>query len=185
MTIGRSNFFDAPKLPLQNIPMDTPARPIIQQSPPLLTPCYTSAMIKLLLAAPLLCCVAASIARADDAMKGSAKPLDVIPFAPDQDVARLQSALETGDAGTGPSTWILKALPGCLVPWHSHTAEEQLMVVGGTVLTEMTDHPPTLLGPGGFAVMGGHQAHQFTCEGTAPCVMFVTFDRAYDIKWGK
>jgi hypothetical protein len=33
--------------------------------------------------------------------------------------------------------------------------------------------------------MGGHMAHQFTCQGKAACVMFVTFDRTYDIFWGK
>jgi quercetin dioxygenase-like cupin family protein len=142
-------------------------------------------MIRIFLAAALGCALTAGTARAEGAMAGAAKPLDTVPFAADQDVACLQSALETGDPETGPSTWILKSPPGCLVPWHSHTAEEQLMVVSGTLLAEMTDHPPTLLGPGGFAVMGGHRAHQFTCQGAAPCVMFVTFDRAYDITWGK
>jgi hypothetical protein len=186
MSIGRSNFIDAcPQVAAANIPTDTAAQLVIQTSPPLLAPCYTMAMTRLLLVAAVLCCVTGGIVRAEDAMKGSAKPLEAIPFAADQDVACLQSALETGDPETGPSTWILKAPPGCLVPWHSHTAEEQLMVVAGSLLAEMTDHPPTLLGPGGFAVMGGRQAHQFTCQGTATCTMFVTFDRAYDIKWGK
>jgi hypothetical protein len=108
-----------------------------------------------------------------------------VPFAPDRDVACLASALETGEPLTGPSTWILKARPGCVVPWHSHTAEERLIVVRGAVMAEMTDHPRTRLGPGGFAVTGTYMAHQFSCQGTAACVMFVTFDRAYDIRWGK
>jgi len=72
---------------------------------------------------------------------------------------------------TGPSTWILNARPGCVVPRHSHTAEEQLIVVRGAVMVEMTDHPRTRLGPGGFAVMGTHMAHQFACQGTAACVI--------------
>ena len=117
-------------------------------------------------------------------MTGTVKPFGSVPFAPDRDVACLASALETGDPLTGPSTWILKAHPGCVVAWHSHTAEEQLIVVRGAVMAEMTDHPPTRLGPGGFAIMGSHMAHQFACQGTA-CVMFASFDRAYDIKWGK
>jgi hypothetical protein len=142
-------------------------------------------MTRIFLAAAVGCALTAGTTRAEGAMTGAAMPLGAIGFAADQDVACLQSALETGGPETGPSTWILKAPPGCLLPWHSHTAEEQLMVVAGTLLAEMTDHPPTLLGPGGFAVMGGHRAHQFTCQGTAPCVMFVTFDRAYDITWGK
>ena len=118
-------------------------------------------------------------------MTGQMTPFDSAPFEADPDVPCLSSALETGDLQTGPSTLILKAPPGCVVPWHSHRAEEQLIVVGGTVLAEMTGHPPTRLGPGGFAVMGSHMAHQFTCKGNAPCVMFVTFDGPYDIKWGK
>jgi hypothetical protein len=43
--------------------------------------------------------------------------------------SRGEHQLETGDPLTGPSTWILKARPGCVVAWHSHTAEEQLIVV--------------------------------------------------------
>jgi hypothetical protein len=31
--------------------------------------------------------------------------------------------------------------------------------------------------------MGTHMAHQFACQGTAACVMFVTFDRDYDTRW--
>ncbi len=143
MTTGRSNFIDAcPQVTAANIPTDTAAQLVIQKSPPLLAPCYTMAMIRFLLVAAVLCCATGGIVRAEDAMKGSAKPIDSMPFAPDQDVACLQSALETGNPETGPSTWILKGPPGCLVPWHSHTAEEQLMVVAGTLLAEMTDHPP-------------------------------------------
>jgi hypothetical protein len=81
--------------------------------------------------------------------------------ASDPAVACLASALETGTPSSGPSTWILKAPPGCIVPWHSHSAE------------------------GGFAMMPGRVAHQFTCRGANSCLMFITFDGAYDIKWGK
>jgi quercetin dioxygenase-like cupin family protein len=72
-----------------------------------------------------------------------------------------------------------------VVPWHFHTAEEQLTIISGNVLAEMTAHQPTRLGPGGFAVMGGHMPHQFTCQGRSTCLMIVAFDGAYDIYWGK
>jgi len=116
---------------------------------------------------------------------GAVKPLQSMQFSPDQDVKCLSSALETGAPTTGPSTWILKAPPGCMVPWHRHTAEEQLIIISGAVLAEMSDHPPTRLGPGGFAVMGSQMPHQFSCRGKSACLMIVSFDRAYDIFWGK
>jgi quercetin dioxygenase-like cupin family protein len=67
----------------------------------------------------------------------------------------------------------------------SHTAEEQLIVISGAVLAEMIDHPPTRLGPGGFAMMASHMPHQFSCQGKSTCLMIVAFDRPYDIHWGK
>jgi mannose-6-phosphate isomerase-like protein (cupin superfamily) len=141
-------------------------------------------MLKIFLTTAALWCLTGGGVLAEDAMTGTVKPFASVPFVPDRDVACLASSLETGDPLTGPSTWILKARPGCVVPWHSHTAEEQLIVVRGAVTAEMTDHR-TPLGPGGFAVMGTRMAHQFACRGTAACVMFVTFNRAYDIRWGK
>jgi quercetin dioxygenase-like cupin family protein len=113
------------------------------------------------------------------------KPLPSIKFSGDQDVKCLQAAIETGDPKSGRSTLILKAPPGCVVPWHYHTAEEQLMIIRGPVVAEMTDHRPTRLGSGGFAVMAGRMAHQFTCQAKSGCLMIVAFDRAYDIFWGK
>jgi hypothetical protein len=133
----------------------------------------------------LVLSVAAGSSLAQPKMQGVLRPLTAVPFAQDADVACLASALESGDAATGPSTWILKAPTGCVVPWHSHTAREELIIVGGQVFAEMGDHAPTLLGPAGYAMMGGRMAHQFTCRGPGECLMFITFDGPYDIKWGR
>ena len=88
----------------------------------------------------------------------------------------LQFFLETGD---------LKAAPKCVVPPHYHTAEEQLIIVKGDVSTGMQGMQDTVLGPGGFAMMPSKQPHWFTCTAKEECLMFVTFDRAYDIVWLK
>jgi hypothetical protein len=72
-----------------------------------------------------------------------------------------------------------------LVPWHSHTAEEQLIIITGNVISEMLDHTPTRLRPGGFAVMGSRMPHQFTCFARRGCLMIVTFNGPYDIFWEK
>jgi quercetin dioxygenase-like cupin family protein len=129
--------------------------------------------------------VLAGAAAAQSMENGGARPLAEVRFAPDDDVKCLVSALENGDPAKGASTFILKAPPGCLVPWHYHTAEEQLIVTAGTVETGMDGMAARRLGPGGFAMMPGKAKHQFSCQSKTPCVMFVTFDRKYDIFWVK
>ena len=122
---------------------------------------------------------------APDEMKGEVKPLDTIRFEQDEDVKCLLSALETGDSLRGPSTFILKAPPGCVVPWHFHSAQEQAIVIRGEVRMEMDAHSPVTLQAGGFAVMQSRMAHQFSCVGRTPCLLTVAFDGPYDIFWGK
>lgn len=125
------------------------------------------------------------IASAQTAKPGIVTPLAEVKFARDDDRKCLTSAKENGDPDNGPSTFILKAPPGCLVPWHYHSAEEQLIVIGGNVLTEMEGMTARNLMAGGFAMMPSKAKHQFSCQSKEDCVMFVTFDRKYDIVWVK
>jgi quercetin dioxygenase-like cupin family protein len=127
----------------------------------------------------------AALAGAQSMDKGGARPLAQVRFAPDEDVKCLESALENGNPSKGASTFILKAPPNCIVPWHYHTAGEQLIVTQGNVKTEMDGMAAVSLAAGGFAMMPGKAKHQFSCQSKNPCVLFVTFDRTYDIFWVK
>jgi quercetin dioxygenase-like cupin family protein len=119
-----------------------------------------------------------------DLKQGLVKALADVKFAGD-DTKCLRSATENGDPDTGPSTLILKAAPGCKVPWHFHTAEEQLIVTQGSVQAEMDGMAAATLNAGGFAMMPSKVKHRFSCQSKTECVMFVTFDRKYDIVWVK
>src|ERR1700685_3714634 len=103
-------------------------------------------------------------------------PLKDAPFVQDGDVKCLQGALENGDPDTGPSTFLLKAPAGCRVAAHSHSAEEQLIVIQGNVLTGMKGMPSVALTAGGVAVMPAKAVHWFSCRGKNPCLMVVTFN---------
>ena len=59
------------------------------------------------------------------------------------------------------------------------------MVVRGDVLTGMDGMAEATLGPGGFAMMPSKAMHWFTCKSKDACLMFVTFDRKYDIVWAQ
>jgi quercetin dioxygenase-like cupin family protein len=126
----------------------------------------------------------AVVASAQTAKPGAVKPLAEVKFEGDESKC-LSSATENGDPATGPSTLILKAAPKCNVPWHYHTAEEQLIVTQGTVRAEMDGMPAATLDSGGFAMMPSKVKHRFSCESKTECIMFVTFDRKYDIVWVK
>jgi len=127
----------------------------------------------------------AGLSQSQTKTHGVVRPLSDVKFDPDDDVKCLASTVESGDPAKGPSTIILKAPPNCLVPWHYHTAEEQLIVVQGNVRTEMEGMSPRALGPAGFAMMPSKAKHQFSCRSKTACVMFVAFDRPYDIFWVK
>ena len=116
---------------------------------------------------------------------GIVRPLPDVKFEPDEDVKCLDSTLENGDPAKGASTFILRAAPDCKVPLHYHTAEEQLIVVRGDVETGMEGVTPRVLQAGGFAMMPSREKHWFTCKSKEGCLMFVTFDRTYDIFWVK
>jgi len=116
---------------------------------------------------------------------GIVRQLSEVRFPAGEGPDCLQFFLENGDMKTGPSTAIMKAKPNCVVPPHYHTAEEQLIIVKGDVSTGMEGMKDTVLGPGGFAMMPSKAPHWFSCTAKEECLMFVTFDRAYDIVWLK
>ena len=117
--------------------------------------------------------------------RGIVTPLSSAKLVFDGEPACLKVARENGDPDKGASTFLLEAPSGCVVPPHYHTAEEQLIVVRGDVLTGMDGMAEATLGPGGFAMMPSKAMHWFTCQSKGACLMFVTFDRTYDIVWAK
>jgi quercetin dioxygenase-like cupin family protein len=129
--------------------------------------------------------ISAASPRAQAPHHGVVAPLTSVKLESDGQPACLKGALENGDPNTGPSTFLLEAEPGCVVPPHYHTAEEQLIVVRGDVSTGMDGMSDQTLSPGGFAMMPGKAMHWFTCQSKGACLMFVTFDSKYDIVWAK
>jgi quercetin dioxygenase-like cupin family protein len=138
-----------------------------------------------LLVGVALCSSLALMVHAQAAKSGIVRQLADVKFPQEEKPGCLQFALENGELKTGPSTAIMKAAPNCVVPPHYHTAEEQLIIVRGDVSTGMEGMSDSVLHPGGFAMMPSKAVHWFTCTAKEECVMFVTFDRAYDIVWVK
>ena len=95
--------------------------------------------------------------------------------------ACLKVAVQRGDPSKGPAVLLLKFTPGCLVPWHWHTAGEQLIVVSGSGKLEMKDGKPAVTKGGDYAYLPAKGVHQF--KATTAVTMFDMPDAAFDIHY--
>jgi quercetin dioxygenase-like cupin family protein len=93
----------------------------------------------------------------------------------------LKIAVQRGDPSKGASTLLLKFTPGCVVPWHWHTAGEHLMVVSGSGKAEMKDGKPAVIKAGDYAYLPAKSIHQF--KATTAVTMFDLPDGAFDIHY--
>jgi quercetin dioxygenase-like cupin family protein len=87
-----------------------------------------------------------------------------------------------GDPAKGASTMVLKATKGCKVPWHWHSASEQIMMTAGSGKLEMKDGKPATMRAGAYGLMPAHHVHQFSCM-TASCTLFLRSDGVFDIHY--
>src|SRR5262245_8253433 len=58
------------------------------------------------------------------------------------------AAILRGNPRSGPAWVLLKLASGCRVPWHWHTANENLLVISGRGTLAMKDGPPLRFAPG-------------------------------------
>jgi quercetin dioxygenase-like cupin family protein len=95
--------------------------------------------------------------------------------------ACMKIAVQRDDPTKGASTLLLKFTPGCVVPWHWHTAGEHLMVVSGSGKAEMKDSKPVVIKTGDYAYLPSKNVHQFTA--VTAVTMFDMPDGAFDIHY--
>jgi len=87
-----------------------------------------------------------------------------------------------GDPRSGPFVVIVKLAAGCRVPWHWHTANEEILVSSGSGVLSMKDHhKPLQFRPGAYASLPAHHVHQARCSTT--CAFFSISDGAFDIHY--
>jgi quercetin dioxygenase-like cupin family protein len=91
------------------------------------------------------------------------------------------ASVQNGDPSQGSSVILAKTAAGCKIPWHWHTASEQLMFVSGSAKAEMKDGSPVMLHSGDYVNLPGKGVHQFTCQ--VACKFFIAPSGAFDIHY--
>jgi len=93
----------------------------------------------------------------------------------------LTFAVERGDPQTGASVLLIKMTRGCTVPWHWHSAPEELMLVSGKGKIEFPDSPARAVSSGGYVLLPATHHHQFSCQ--AACLFFDAISGPFDIHY--
>jgi len=92
-------------------------------------------------------------------------------------------AVEKGDPTKGPSVILARFAPHCVAPYHWHTPSETAMVASGTLETQMKGDKAVVARSGDFVYLPSHHVHRATCNGSAPCLVFLSSDAAFDVHW--
>lgn len=91
-------------------------------------------------------------------------------------------SVQEGDPAKTAVVILAKFKPGCVVPWHWHTATERLLIVSGTGKGEMKDaSKPVSLKPGDYILLPAKGIHQFTAVTNVE--LFLLSDAAFDIHY--
>jgi quercetin dioxygenase-like cupin family protein len=125
---------------------------------------------------------ASGLALAQEAMHPMAKNTNEMKFEnfpnlPDCTTGSVQQ----GDPTKGPSFILVKSATGCVIPWHWHTANEQLMIVSGDAKFDVKDAPSITLHAGGFSMLPAKHVHRFSC--VKACMLYVYSDAPFDIHY--
>lgn len=90
-------------------------------------------------------------------------------------------AVQRGDPQNGPSVTLSKLTTGCKVPWHTHSANAQVLLISGTFQLEMKGHPIQEMTPGSYAYVPANHQHQESClDG---CTYYVVREGTADVHY--
>jgi quercetin dioxygenase-like cupin family protein len=93
----------------------------------------------------------------------------------------LTLSVQRGDPSKGPSVILLKFKAGCVIPWHWHTAAEQLVLISGTGRAQMKDGKPVTMRSGDYLFLPAKHIHEFTAA--TAVTMFDLPEGAFDIHY--
>lgn len=88
-----------------------------------------------------------------------------------------------GDPREGAHGVMVKFPAGYTTDYRSNTAAQHGVVIKGTFISQPKGAAEgKKLGPGSYWFQPGDQQYSMRCEGSEECLLYMTFDGAYDIK---
>ena len=82
-----------------------------------------------------------------------------------------------------PNADVFLKVPGkSTIPLHTHTSAERMVLVAGTLNVTYDGQKMTVLQPGSYAYGPANKPHSAVCVSSEPCILFIAFESAVDIK---
>lgn len=129
-------------------------------------------------------------AKPKSAPKGAASRLVVSPSADmkwtDLDPKGAPGVMITdlwGNHAKGAFGAFIKFPAGFAAPLHTHTSDDKIVVMSGTLIQAPEGKPEFRLGPGSYLMQpGGNYKHTTACDKASECTFFIQSNGKFDLK---
>jgi anti-sigma factor ChrR (cupin superfamily) len=89
-------------------------------------------------------------------------------------------AVLRGDPSKPRADVFLRFAPGAVLPSHTHTSGERMILAAGEMVVTYKGQPPATLTAGAYAYGPPGMPHAGVCRSATPCVLFVAFEEPVD-----
>ncbi len=97
--------------------------------------------------------------------------------------ACMTSATIQGDPAAGAATLVLKFAPGCNIPMHWHSANEQIVLIKGNGMAQMKGETSQPVSVSEYRMLPAKEPHRFACGAGDECLLYLFTDGKFDIHW--
>lgn len=95
--------------------------------------------------------------------------------------AGCQLAVLHGNPAQPNSDVLLRIPAGSVIPPHTHSSAERMMLVSGQLDVRYLGAQPARLLPGTYTYGPARRPHMATCMAAEPCVLFIAFEGPVDV----
>lgn len=133
--------------------------------------------------AAAICLVALTgLLHAQEATEQIALTPDQLVWAATPGVDGVMTAVVWGDPATGPHKAFHKFTPGFTAPLHTHSSNNEIVVISGTMAMIGEDGVEMQFPAGSFYTQSNTVRHVTRCMEGAPCLVYLEADAKWDIK---
>lgn len=141
------------------------------------------AFVLILLGVSVFLGVWAERAGAQGAKPAVVWPAEDIKWSDNPAIKGAKTAVLWGDPKVGAYGAIKKIAGGNVLALHTHTHDQKVITLAGTIVLTIEGGPHKELGPGSYAFVPGGMRHTAECKAPAECAYFEEQSGASDIKF--